>query len=322
MIGKVPPAVLEQLVLGRTGVSDERVRCGPAYGEDSAAIDLGAETLVVSSDPISLAVERIGTLGVSVACNDVAAAGADPAWLTSVLFLPEEDEETLAEITRQLDEGARTLGVSIVGGHSEYAPALETPLLVLTCLGVTDRFIPTSGANPGEKVVLTGGSGIEGTAILASDFCTDLEGNVPEEVFDRALNLYDEIAVVEEAAILREWATAMHDPTEGGILAGLFELAAASEVTLQIDSSAIPVREETRVLCAAAGVDPLRIFGSGGLLATVAAESVDAALTALDEQGVTAAVIGEVTSPADATVVVDNEPYRTPIRDDMYDLWE
>ncbi len=321
MIGKVPPELLGELVVDRTGASDERVRQGPAYGEDAAAIDLGERTLVVSTDPISLAVERIGTLGVDVACNDVAAAGADPAWMTAALFLPDDDEAVLDAITRQLDEAADRAGVSIVGGHSEYAPALETPMVVLTCLGLADRFVPTSGAEPGDRIVLTGGAGIEGTAILATDFRADLEEEVPADVLDSAGTFYDEVGVREAAAVLREHATAMHDPTEGGLLAGLVELASASGVALDVDPDAIPVREETAAVCAAAGVDPLRIFGSGALVATVPADAAESAVGSLRERGITAAVVGEVAATKDPEVRLGDQRHRDPVRDDMYDLW-
>jgi len=168
MIGKLDPDTLDQ-VLERTGASSGDLLTGAAYGEDAAAIDLGdGETLVVSSDPISLAADRAGTLGVYVACNDVAASGADPEFLTNVVFLPDDDESTLATLTDQLDAAADDLGVTIVGGHTEYVPALERPLLSLTAFGRTDRYIPTGGAQPGEKLLLTKGAAIEGTGILAT----------------------------------------------------------------------------------------------------------------------------------------------------------
>ena len=321
MIGKVPPELLDELVVDRSGATDERVRQGPAYGEDAAAIDLGDEVLVISTDPISLAVERIGTLGVEVACNDVAAAGADPAWLTVTLFLPDDDEATLAAITRQLDEAAEDAGVSIVGGHSEYAPDLDTPMVVLTCLGLADRFVSTGGAEPGDRIVLTGGAGIEGTTILATDFRANLEDEVPADALDRAGTFYDEVGVRDAAAILREHATAMHDPTEGGLLAGLVELASASGVVLDVDPDAILVREETAAVCAAAGVDPLRIFGSGALVATVPADAAGSAVESLQERGIGAAVVGEVAADGDPVVRLGDEQYRDAVRDDMYDLW-
>jgi len=82
--------------------------------------------------------------------------------------------ETLETLTEQLDAAAAGIDVAIVGGHSEYVPALSRPLLSLTAFGRTDRYIPTGGARPGDAVVLTKGAAIEGTGILATDFVADL----------------------------------------------------------------------------------------------------------------------------------------------------
>jgi hydrogenase expression/formation protein HypE len=322
MIGKVPPDLLEELVFSRIGASDPRVLQGPAYGEDTAAIRLDDQVLVVNSDPLSLAVSRIGTLGVNVACNDVAASGATPEWLTNVLFLPDDSKEALESITRQLDAEASRLDVAVVGGHSEYAPALSTPMLVLTCFGLTDEYVPTSGARPGDKVVLTKSAAIEATAILATDF-RDLVGDeVPQSVVDRGETFYGDISVVEEAAVLSEYAHAMHDPTEGGLVAGLLEMATASGVTLEVDPDSIPIRDETRLLCRAAGVDPLRTFGSGALVAAVPADVTDEVTERLRERGVPSAVVGTVTESEEPRLLLGEDPYVDPVRDDMYALWE
>lgn len=320
MIGKVPPGVLAEHVLSRTGAADGAVETGPAYGEDAAAISLGdGHHLVVSSDPISLAADRVGTLAVHVACNDVAACGADPRWLTAVIVIPGDRPDLLDRITRQLDSAATSIGVSIVGGHSEYSGELSRPFLSMTCLGIADRFIRTGGATPGDVLLLAGAAGIEGTAIIATDF-RDRFKDVPDDVLERAASYYDDVSVIDAAAAIREHATAMHDPTEGGLLAGLLEVANASGVGIEISRADVPVRPETDQLCRAIGVDPLRIFGSGGLVSTVHPEDVDAALSALSDRGIRAATIGRVVD-GDPGVMVDGERLPGEIRDDLYELW-
>lgn len=324
MPGKVSPDDLLAHVFDRTGAaeSDQTVLQGPADGEDAAAIDWpgGDGTLVVSSDPISLAASQVGTLGVAVATNDVAVSGADPRWLTAVVLLPTgTDERVLEEITADLDDAAREIGASIVGGHSEYVDQLERPVLSLTAMGSTDRFVPTGGAEPGDRILLTKAAGIEGSAVLAADFGDDLE--IEPEIRERAEDFLAEISVVPDARIVREYATAMHDPTEGGVAAGLLEVARASSVRLEVDRDDVPVREATATLCEAAGVDPLRIFGSGALLATVPEGAVEACLAALADAGLEAADIGTVREGAPA-LVLDGEEIATPIEDDLYPLWE
>ncbi len=322
MIGKVTPEDLGEFVFSRTGAADPDVIQGPAYGEDTAAVDVGGQTLVINSDPISLAADRVGTLGVNVACNDVAASGGDPRWLKNVVFLPSDaDESMLDRITAQLDETAERLGVAIVGGHSEYAPELEKPLLVLTALGLADRYVPSAGVEPGDRLLLTGSAGIEATAILASDFRDRLDG-VPTAAIDRAEAFYDEISVVPAAAAVGPYANAMHDPTEGGLVDGLLEMATAAGVALSVDRDAVPVREETRLLCDAAGVDPLRTFGSGALLAAVSPDDADDALASLAGADVPATEIGEAVAADDPRVTLGEETITEPVRDAMYALWE
>ncbi|WP_436344768.1 AIR synthase family protein [Natronorubrum sp. FCH18a] len=320
MPGKVSPDDLLAHVFGRTGTAadDETVLQGPADGEDAAAIALsGDDTLVVSSDPISLAAEGVGTLAVPVACNDVAASGADPRWLTAVIMLPDE-ATSLETITRDLDAAARDIGASIVGGHSEYVDQLERPILSLTAMGTAESFVPTGGAEPGDSVLLTKAAGIEGTAILAADFGDDL--GVDDDTRERAQTFFEEISVAPDARAIRDRATAMHDPTEGGVAAGLLEIARASGVRLEIDREAVPVRDETKRLCEAADVDPLRIFGSGALLATVPSDAVDDCLAALSDAGLEGAEIGSVHEGAFA-LGLDGESITDPVEDDLYPLW-
>lgn len=321
MIGKVDPDRLIELILDRTGHDDPAVEVGSSYGEDAAAIAFGNQYLVVSSDPLSLAASDLGRLAVYVASNDVAASGADPRWLTAVLFLPTDDPSILDKITSDMDQTAATIDLAIVGGHTEILPILDRPLVSLTCIGTADRFISSGGATAGDRIVLTKGAAIEGTAIIANDFANRLPESSPAEV-TRARAFVDEIGVIREAAILRSHATAMHDPTEGGVLAGLIELALASEVELVVERSSIPVRPETTSLCAQLSLDPLRIFGSGALLASLPAMSVSAALDELESAGIDAAVIGHVEASDDPGVRLDGTLTQRAPRDELYPLWE
>ncbi|WP_251342500.1 AIR synthase family protein [Haloplanus halophilus] len=319
MTGKLDPAVLSDLVLSRTGAPNPNLLAGPAFGEDAAAIRVEEGTLVASTDPISLAAERIGHLAVAVASNDVAAAGGRPEYLLNTVLLPDADPELLDTITGQLDAESERLGLTVAGGHTEVVAGLDRPLCSLTCLGMADRFVPTGGAEPGNRILLTKGAGIEATGVLATDFRDRLD--LPADLLDRATAAFDDLSVMPEAAVLAPVATAMHDPTEGGVLEGLIEMALTGQVTLHVDRDAVHVREETRAACDAVGVDPLRVLGSGALLATVDADEADDALAALGEEGIDAVDVGRV-EPGEPSVRIDGERYAETIRDDMYDLWD
>ncbi|AXG05031.1 hydrogenase expression protein [Haloplanus rubicundus] len=319
MTGKLDRATLADLVLSRTGAANPDLLVGAAFGEDAAAIRVGGETLVVSTDPISLAAERIGQLAVAVASNDVAACGGRPEFLLCTVLLPSAEADLLDTITGQLDAESNRLGLAIAGGHTEVVAGLDRPLCSLTCLGVADRYVPTGGATPGDRILLTKGAGIEATGVVATDFRDRLD--LPASTLDRATAAFDDLSVMPEAAVLAPVATAMHDPTEGGVLEGLIEVALTAEATLEIDRGAVHVRDETRAVCDAVGVDPLRVLGSGALLAAVDEDDVEAALGALADEGIDAVEVGRVEA-GEAGVELDGERYTEPIRDDMYALWD
>ncbi|MGM0591653.1 MAG: AIR synthase family protein [Halobacteriota archaeon] len=324
-MSKFSPEDLRQFVFSRTGAANPDLLVGPGYGEDAAAIRVDEGTMVLSCDPISLAAERIGTLGVAIAANDVATCGGVPEWLVCTILLPREDPGLLDEITAQLDEAAQRLDITIIGGHTETVSGLARPLLSLTCMGVADRYVATSTAEADDRIVLTKGAGIEATAVLATDFREDLaEAGVDESTLDRAATFFDDLSIIPEAAPLSPVATAMHDPTEGGVLNGLVELAHASEARVVVDDEAIPVRAETHELCGTIGVDPLRVLGSGALLATLPQDAVDDALEQLTAAGVEATVIGRVEGTAvdRPHVALDGDVYDDAVTDQLYDLWD
>ena len=86
----------------------------------------------------------------------------------------------------------------------------------------------------------------------------------------------------------------MHDPTEGGLATGLWELSEAAEVGFVIDRDAIPVLPETEAVCARLGLDPLGLIASGALLLAVASKDASAIISALGKSGIQAAQVGHV----------------------------
>ncbi len=296
MGGKARPELLKGLVFEHLGAKPYRLILGPSIGEDAAAIDFGEEKLVLHTDPITGARELAGWLAIHVPCNDVAATGADPLWVSVALLIPSSGgEKCLESVVRSLDEAARSIGVAIVSGHTEFVDYIESPILVSTCMGLAKRIVATSGARPGDVVIVTKSVALEGTAILATDFEEELlKRGVSRDLIASAREFYKRVSVVEEARVLRDFATSMHDPTEGGIVGGLLEVAAASRARIVVYEGRIPISRETEAICSAMGVNPLRLISSGCLIATVPRALADKAIDMLRRRGIEAAIIGEV----------------------------
>jgi len=333
LLGKLPPSILESLVFSRLGVIDAEVLVGPRIGEDAAIVDIGGDkVLVVHVDPITEALERIGWLGIHVASNDIAVRGVRPRWFLSTILLPQSEPlEALDVITRQMEAALKQVGGMLIGGHTEISPGIERPIVIVTALGVgtRDNVVLSGGARPGDHVVMTKAAGLEGTAIIASDFREKLLGlGVPQSLIDEALDFFKEISVMKEALTLAEVkaATAMHDPTEGGLLNGLLEIAIASRCVIEVYEDRIPVRAPTKTICRALGLDPLRLISSGALIATVRPNLLDLALDVLNNIGVSTSVIGRVVDRGNPKLLFHRisgevEEISECIQDEISKLW-
>ena len=297
--GKLPPELLKRLLKFR-GADDSRVIIGPSVGEDAAIVRLGRSKLILKTDPVTYASDMIGWYAVHVNANDIATRGAKPAWFQSVILLPEGSKESLAEdIFKQISSAAKSLSIAVTGGHTEVTPGIDHPIVVGDMHGVLDgrKPITTAGARVGDAIVLTKSAGIEGTALIARERRSELLRVFHKDFVDKAANYLRDpgLSVVYDAEVaLKHNVSAMHDPTEGGVRMGVYELAIASGKSVELIEDVVPVKMETKRICAKYDLDPLGLLGSGALLATFRLADAEKYVMALRRDGISAAVIGRM----------------------------
>jgi len=307
-VGKLDPELLKQVVFGCLGSPDPRVIIGPRIGEDAAVIDFKDRALVVHSDPITGAVENIGWLAVNVCANDIATRGVRPLWMLIVMLLPQNiTSAQLKHITSQIDEAAKKLDIAVIGGHSEFTPSIKRPILVATAIGEAEkeRLVSSSGAKIGDSIIVTKGAAIEGTAILSTELAALLETKVDKTVIRNAQKFIKLISVVEDALTATEvgGVHAMHDATEGGIAACLQEIAWASNLGIVAYEERIPIYEETKAVCDALNIDPLKTISSGSLIISAHPEKAEKIASALKERGIQASVIGKTVDKREGSYI-------------------
>jgi hydrogenase expression/formation protein HypE len=317
------------LVLGRLGARRPETLVHAALGVDAAALAIDADwACVLTTDPITTASSGAGRLAVHVVCNDLAAMGAEPLGVLATLLFPAGvTASAIAELTAEIDATARTLNVEVLGGHTEIAPAVNAPLVVMTGVGRArrDRLFTAAGARPGDALVLTKAAGLEGSHILANDLRPELVGRVTEAFLQEARGYASELSVVPEARLAIDLgATAMHDPTEGGVVGAAWEMAEASACGFRIEVGTIVVRAPTRAICDALGVDPLRLIASGALL--VACRDGPTMVRGLLERAIPAALIGEMTRLDTGRQLVHRDGHKETVdhldRDELYRILE
>jgi hydrogenase expression/formation protein HypE len=306
--GKIPKEILESIIFKNLGVRRNEVALGPLAGFDAAVINVDDKSIVVSADPITGALERIGWLAVNVNANDVATFGVEPSFFLSCIMLPEKAESEIIEtISVQMDRAAKELRMAIVGGHCETTPGLANPIVVGCTMGIADKgkYVVSGGAKAEDKIILTKSIGIEGTAILASDRKQQLSKVLDSETLHKAEKFYERISVVRDAitAFKTGFVHAMHDPTEGGLAGGTHEMADAASLGVRILEEKIRIEPETAEICDFFKIDPLQLIASGSLLIAAEGNSADKVVKALERNHVEAAVIGEFVSSPDVRLI-------------------
>ncbi len=318
--GKVPVELLVRL-LAELPPPPAEVRLGPRVGEDAAAIDVAAGTLVVATDPITLTTGDLGRFAVVVNANDVAVTGARPRWFLSVVLLPpgtvEPDVEALLDGMR---EALAEAGIALVGGHTEISAAVTQPVVVGQMLGLAEggRFVATGGLRPGDVVVQVGPAPIEGGAVLAREAGGRLDELDERVVAVAARAVRDPgISVVDPALLAAELgATSLHDPTEGGLAAGLCEMADASGLRIRIDRDAVRWFGPAVAVCRVLVADPWATLASGTLLAGFPPDMADAARGTLADRGHEVAAIG-LAERGSGVVDAAERPLPWPERDEV-----
>lgn len=319
-VGKVSESILKRSVLKQIKHRREEVLIGPGVGEDCSVIALGDdEVFVLSMDPITGAVDNIGTLAVHITANDIASNGAELIGVMLTILLPDGTSETkLKEIMKEIEKVCLGLNIEVIGGHTEITDMVKQPIITVTGVGKMKKtqMIHTKGVHIGQEIVMTKWAGLEGTAILAKEKEKELLTRYTKDFIDGAKEFIWSISVVKEAMIARTLGvTSMHDVTEGGIYGALWELGEASRVGLEVDLKKIPLRQETVEICEFFDLNPYQLISSGVML--MVTDHGNALVDQLVGAGIPAAVIGRITEGNDRVVLnLDEKRFLAPPKSD------
>ncbi len=306
-IGKIDDATFKASILGRLGKRDKTVLVPPMSGVDAGVVDLGGgRVLVVAEDPIftmpKLPLEMFGWFTVHIGASDVAVMGVKPRYMTYTLLMPPEmSKRDLGTLVQSIHSTAESLDIAIVGGHTGFYPGFAAPTIGgITVFAVARKgeYVTPAGARPGDEVLLTKGPAIETAGLLSVLREGELLARHSAALVKRAQDLCGRMSVVEDAlqAVKSGGVTAMHDATEGGVLGGLYEIAAASGVGMEVDESLFVDPEEVRAVCETFGIDPLAAIAEGSLLITAKPGSSAGIIRRLKRKGIPASVIGRVSA--------------------------
>ena len=332
-IGKVSESVLKRSVLRQLKMKNENVLCGAGVGDDCAIFALSdTEKLAtcvqegVLFSPMQFVEAQTDTEDIHInisqliqkCVNNLAAGGAMPFAVMISLMLPEtieepqiklimaEAEKACADISKEaFGDGA---SIEIAGGQTRVTKAVTLPIAVVTGYGkcAGNDFRTASAAKPGQDIVISKWIGLEGTAIIAGRNREKLMRRYPAYLVEEAEGFNKYLSIVPEAATaMKSGVCAMHDASEGGIFAALWELAEGAGVGLTIDLKKLPLRQETVEVCECCNVNPYELKSGGCLV--MATEDGLGLVAALEEQGIPAVVVGKLTDSNDRIIINEDE---------------
>lgn len=323
--GKATAELFEQVILRRLGATDPDVLVGPKHGVDVGVVRVAdGVAMALTTDPVFVVPaygwERAAWFAVHILASDASTSGLPLRWMAVDLNLPPDiTDDELTELWDAFSRACDQLGIAVVTGHTARYDGCAWPMVGgATCMAVgpADAYVTPAMARPGDRIVVTKGAAIEATALFAATFPDRLARGVGDVVVKRADALFEQMTVVPEARVaaafgLRDGGvTSMHDATEGGVFGGLLEVAVASEVGLRVELDAIPVRPEVRAVCDHVGIDPYKSISEGTLIATVMPGRAQSFVRALEDQGIEAAIVGEITDASAGHVLADGSGER------------
>ncbi len=288
----------------------------PAFGNqvlsqlnDQAIVDVNGQRLAFTTDsfvvnPLFFPGGNIGSLAIHGTINDLAMGGAMPLFLSAAFIIEEGfPVEQLRRIVTSMQRAAHDAGVQIVTGDTKVVERgkgdgvfINTTGVGLAPSGIT---LSADQARPGDKVLINGSVGEHGIAILAQREGLEFETAIESD--SAALH-----TLVSEMLRVSSRIRCMRDPTRGGLSSTLNEIAGQSQVGIELEERAIPIREQVAGACELLGLDPLYVANEGKLVAIVAAEDADRVLDAMRQHplGKHSQIIGTVTESRSGLVTM------------------
>lgn len=247
----------------------------------------------------------IGSLAVHGTTNDLAVAGADPLYLSLNAFIEEGMEiAKLDRIVASLARTAAALEVRVVAGDTKVLRRGEGGELYLATTGVgvrrNGRTLAMDRIKQGDAVLVSGPVGDHGIAVMLAREQFGLRGELKSDAAS--------VLPLTRALLDLPGLRFMRDPTRGGIASVAHEIVQATGFGLRLSQADIPVRGPVLSVCEMLGYDPYYLACEGRVVAVVAADQAQQALSAWREvpEGGEAAMVGEVVAGS-ARVILQTE---------------
>jgi len=318
-IGKISPEIFNELIFPRLGAPSENVIAGPQHGVDVGIVEIGDKAVALTTDPVFIVPEygwkRAAWFAIHILTSDAVTSGLRPKFLSIDLNLPMEmTKEQLEIVWDTMHRECLKLGIAIVCGHTARYENCHYPMVggaTVISVGGKDEYVTPKMARAGDQIIITKGPAIEATGIFATMFPELIEREFGLSFSQQAQEVFYKMSVVEDAmtavgvGVRENGVTAMHDATECGIWGGLYEIAQAADLGVKVEKERIVVNDCVTEICRYFGIDPYASISEGTLIIACREHKAQQIVEALSQKGITSSIVGELTSPKNGMILVE-----------------
>lgn len=277
--------------------------------EDSALLEADSNRIIVTTDsyvvkPLFFPGGDIGKLAISGTVNDLAVCGAIPRWLSCGFIIEEGFEITMLEkILISMKETAEFAGIQIVTGDTKVVEKGNADGIYINTSGIGSLIegveLGQQRIQIGDQIIINGYIGDHGVAIIQARSDFPIEMDLPSDcapINHITIKLLSELDGVK----------LMRDPTRGGVATILNEFVENQAFGIQIEETALPIRDCIQGFCEPLGFDPLYLANEGKFLVVIAENEAVKALELIRSfpGSESAEIIGEVVSEPRGKVIL------------------
>jgi hydrogenase expression/formation protein HypE len=317
-IGKISPDIFNEIIYPHLGAKDNSIVVGPQNGVDVGIIELGDNSISLTTDPVFIVPEygweRAAWFAIHILASDSATSGLKPRYLTIDLNLPMRiTKPQLLVMWDTMHKECEKLGISIVTGHTARYENCEYPFVGgATVIGVGGKndYVTPKLARAGDKIIITKGPAIEASGIFATMFPKLIENEFGKNFSNKAQEIFYKMSVVEDAMTAvrvgrrENGVTAMHDATECGIWGALFEIAQAADLGVRVEQEKIVIEECIEEICRYFDIDPYSSISEGTLIIACKENKSQKIVDLLNESKIKASIVGELTPSNQGMILV------------------
>jgi len=317
-IGKISPAIFNELIFPRLGAKNDRVLVGPQHGVDVGIVEIGDKAVSFTCDPVFIVPEygwrRAAWFAIHILASDAVTSGLKPRFLSIDLNLPMEmTKEQLEIMWDTMHRECEQLGIAVICGHTARYENCHYPMVggaTVVGIGEKDEYVTPSMVRAGDKIIITKGPAIEATGILATMFPRLIEKEFGRDFSKRAEQVFYQMSVVEDAmtavsvGVRENGVTALHDATECGVWGGLYEMAQAADLGVRVDKDSIVLEDCVAEICRYFDIDPYASISEGTLIIACREHKAREIVSSLSQRGIKSSIAGEMTGPDKGMVLV------------------